>query len=96
VKPTTVHDLIATHRDMLDHLAFAEIESEPAAFVCQLGEIADRYSDSPTLASAVDSLSAAVTCLTEALDRPDGSAEQAEFLQAADRHLYNLAAHALA
>jgi hypothetical protein len=96
VTPTTIDDIIAAHRNMLDCLAFTEIETQPAAFVHQLGEIADRYSDSPILAGAVDYLRPAVTCLTTALDQPEGSAEQLESLQAANRHLYNLAAHALA
>lgn len=95
-QPATIHDLIATHSEMLTRLAYTQIETDPAGFVCQLGELADHYQGSSLLAAAVDSLSAAVTCLAEALDRPEGSAAQQEFLQAANRHLYDLAAHALA
>lgn len=92
-QPATIHDLITTHQQTIEHFAYGPVETEPAAFICQLGELADHYHDT-VLADASDCLSSAVTCLSEALERPDGSAAQQEFLQAADKHLHNLAAYA--
>ena len=90
--PATITELIATHRQTLEHFAAGPVETEPAAFICQLGELADHYHDT-ILADASDCLSSAVTCLSEAIDRSDGSQARQEFLHAADKHLHNLAAY---
>lgn len=90
--PTTIHDLIASHRQTIEHFAYGPVETEPAAFICQLGELADHYHDT-ILADAAGCLSSAVTCLSEALDRADDSRARQEFLHAADKHLHQLAAY---
>jgi hypothetical protein len=92
--PLTIHQIIATHAEMLAALAYEPINTDPAAFICQLGEIADHCLNTPALTSTVNSLSTAITCLTEAFDRENGSNAQQNFLRLADRHLHDLLGHA--
>ncbi|GAB2696181.1 hypothetical protein [Kitasatospora kifunensis] len=96
--PITFHELIAAHSEMLARIACGSIATEPVAFVCQLGELVDDSDlrDNPSFEGTAESLRAAVTLLAEALDRPASSQAQIDFLQAADKHLHDLAADAIA